>query len=266
MQDGWQWPTQWAGPLKTTTQSLAVERLLEKGCARNIPAELIHEHRNGTVTTARVRLLQLTPGHILTDRPLCMEGDAQIPTGVPVTVHLMLNGSRFQFETIVEEGDRLVRLNARQRVPGIAMRKPTAVRYSQRRANLRVSVVGYDPISVRLVRPHPMIADACLLDGQVITGWILDVSAGGLSVLVDRRVLQSSSPGERFYLDFALPGVEDDFCMLGIIRHCQVVVRSDSLRLGIGFLPWRDTAWKRDQRRLSRFIVDHERRLLRRRK
>jgi len=243
-----------------------VEQLIGAGCARNVPAELLYEDRDGTVVAGRVRLLELTSRQILADRPAYLESDGTIPVGAPITVHVTLGGARHQFESLIEEGNRTVQLNSRQTIPGIAMRKPAVVTESQRRAHLRISVVAYDPISVTLARPHPDFADACPADASIITGWLVDLSVGGISVLVDRGVLESARLTEQFFLTFALPAVESEFNMLGSVRHCRVVRSSNSLRLGIGLRPWRGPAFRHDQRRISRFVTEHERRLLRRRK
>lgn len=243
-----------------------MEQLIGAGCARNVPAELLYEDRDGTVVAGRVRLLELTSRQILADRPVYLDSEGTIPLGAPITVHVTLRGARHQFESLIEEGERTVRLNGRQAIPGIALRKPAVVTESQRRAHLRISVVAYDPISVIMARPHPTLADACAVDASIISGWLVDLSVGGLSVLVDRGVLESARLTEPFFLTFALPAMEGEFNMLGSVRHCRVVERSNSSRLGISFRPWRGRAFRRDQRRISRFVTEHERRLLRRRK
>ncbi len=250
---------------RTKASSEAVERLIGKGCARNVPVELLYEDPDGTIITGRVRLLELTKQHILADRPAYLDGDSAIPTGAEITVHLRMGGSRYQFASAIEESSRTVRLNARQVVPGIAMRKPLVITDSQRRAYLRISMVAYDPINVDLVSPHPDLPDVCSVDAQVIYGWMTDLSVGGVSVLVDERVLDVADPASRVFLTFALPGVADEFNLLASVRHCSVVPSSTSLRIGLSFCPWLQRRFTRDQERISRFVTEHERRLLRRR-
>ncbi len=250
--------------LRAKASSEAVEELIGLGCARNAPAELQYEDEDGTILTGRVRLLGTSEHHILADRPAYLDSDSGIPAGAEITVHVKINGSRYQFPSVIEESARIVRLNARQMVPGIAMRKPAVIMESQRRGHLRISMVAYDPIDVYLVRPHSELPDTCSVDAQVIPGWITDLSVGGVSVLVDRGVLQVADATGRFYLTFVLPGVTDEFNMLGSVRHCRVVPSSDSLRIGLDFRPWIRWQFTRDQQRISRFVTEHERRLLRR--
>lgn len=252
--------------LGTSSKTATVEDVIGMACAQNAPAEVHYQSKDGIVIMGRVRLLELTPHHVLADRPLYLDGDRAIPDGAAVTVHVILKRSGHQFASVLEESDRTVRLNARQTVPGIALKRPTKLAESQRRLCLRVSMAGYDPISVHLVRPHAKIPDACAIDAVVSAGWIVDLSVSGAAILLDRRVMARARGKERFFLTFTLPEVEEPFYMLGTVRHSRIVESSDSLRLGLCFRPWRRQSFLRDQKRLSRFIADHERRMLRRRK
>ncbi len=252
--------------LGTKPQSDIVERIVGAACERNAPAELHYELRDGALVTARVRLLELRGNRILADRPILLGNDSGIPAGVAITVHVSLRGSRYQFESVIEEEDVKVPLNRRQMVPGIALRRPTKAIQSQRRSHIRVSLVGYDPINVHLVSPHPDVPGACAIDAEVVTGWLVDLSGGGLSVVVDNRAFGFIRCGEVFFVTFALPSVLEDFCVLGSVRHTRHITSSDSLRLGIGFRPWGGRRLTHDQRRICRFVTAHERRMLRRRK
>ncbi len=252
--------------LRKCKPSKAVVELIGKACARNVPAELHFEDAIGELITGRVRLLEMADGLVLADRPMILDDDGAIPDGSTVTVHFTLNGSRYQFESILEESGLSVLLNAHQRVSGISLRQPFVLTDSQRRCNLRVSVLGYDPISIMLVEPHPEITDACPIDAHIIAGWIVDVSAGGASVLLQQDALPRGKSGQHFYLNFMLPAVEHEFSMLGVVRNFHRVESSESMRLGIKFRPWRGRIYQRDQHRISRFVTAHERRLLKRRK
>lgn len=252
--------------LRAKASSQTVEEIIGEGCARNIPAELQYEDRDGAIITGRVRLLELTKDQVLADSPAYLRDDGQIPTGAAITVHMLLNKSRYQFESVIEDADLAVRLNARQTVPGIALCRPADISDSQRRTNLRITMLGYDPINVNLVRPDPDVPEACSIDARIIAGWMIDLSVRGVSLLVDRRVLPSARRGQCFFLSFALPSVTEEFHMLGSVRHGRIVRASGSLRVGVSLRPWRDRMFKQDQARISRFIAEHERRMLRRRR
>ncbi len=250
----------------TEKPARGVEQVLGAACARNLPAELHFEAQGGFLVTARVRMLELAKRQILCDRPSYTTEEGEIPPGEAVTVHLAMHGSWYQFDTVIEKRNGAVRLNARQTVPGIALKRPLVLTESQRRTHLRVSMLGYDPINVDMVRHHPELTDATPVDAKLIPAWLVDLSVGGISVLVDRQVLPSADASERFFVCFELPLVAEDFIMLTSVRHGRVIESSESLRLGLRFCPWRHNDFTRDQQRLARFIAQHERRLLRRRR
>ncbi|UCC29063.1 MAG: PilZ domain-containing protein [Phycisphaerales bacterium] len=231
-----------------------------------MPAEIYYERRHGSIITGRVRLFELTEHQILADRPTYLNNDGSIPCGASVTVHFSLGGSRYQFDSVIEETDRSVSLGGRTEMRGIALSKASGLADSQQRSDLRISMVGYDPITVRLARPHPDLPDACPVDAEILKGRIHDISIGGLAVLVDHRVPDAVHQGDHFFLTFVLPSIAEDFCMLGSVRHTRVVKASVSLRMGLSFHPWCGTRFAHDQRRISQFVVEHERRLLRRRR
>ncbi len=235
-------------------------------CARNAPAELHHEDERGALTTARVRLLVLEDEQILTDRPISLDGEARIPIDAPITVHLSIDGVRYRFDSAIDRGRCPVPLNRHQSVSGISLRKPASLTESQRRANLRISMVGYDPISADMVRPCSDVPDACPIDAELIAGWLIDLSVGGALILVDQQRLDSAARGDRFFITFRLPSVAEPFHLLGSVRHIRLVEFSESLRLGISFRPWCGVRLRLDQRRLSRFVARHERHMLRRRR
>ncbi len=252
--------------MSQATIGQSVDQWVSEACARRLPAEMHFTDADGMIITARVRFLDQTADEILTDRPQYLDDEAVIPPGCGVTVHMVWGGARLQFDSVVVDEDRVVRVNAHQTLPGIALRKPLLVTASQRRTHLRVSVVGYEPISVEMAAPHREFPDACDIDVQRISGWLLDLSVGGLSVVLDHRVLRGTRRGERFFVTFGLPGMKGDFNMLGSVRHCRSIRNGESLRVATCFCPWNGKHFARDQHRLSRFIAEHERRMLRRRR
>ncbi|MBU0717915.1 MAG: PilZ domain-containing protein [Planctomycetes bacterium] len=252
--------------VRAAVSASSTEVMLRQACARNVPAELHYETPEGVVVVWRTRLVQVTERHIIAERPSRNDQAAELQEGQPLLAHFSVGRSRYQFQTDVEVGRISVRLNERHRILGIALRKPRSIKRSQRRAHLRVSLAGTEPVVVHLARPHPSISDACAIDGRVGQGQIVNLSAGGILVLIDNRIMSTAKVGERFYMTFGMPEVEEPFNMLGTVRHLRVVESSDSLRVAMAFRPWRGIRMDAEQRRIQTYVAGRERLFLRRRK
>ena len=145
--------------------------------------------------------------------------------GSAVRVHFAVRGKRHEFESVVEDDRRLVNVTARDREMGLALRAPKELCESQRRAHLRVSLVGYDAIVVGFGIPTGESTPACRLNVPRIEGWIVDLSAGGVSVVIGREALRPITKVEQFFLAFELPGVVTPSAMPGQGRACAPTPR-----------------------------------------
>ena len=250
----------------TNTVADSVERILTAASDRRLPAELHYIDGDGVVVTGCVRILDHTPDCILTDEPLYLADDGTIPPGQTITAHMSLQGERCQFETVIVEEHRTIDIGDGQSRPGIALRKPIVIAKSQRRSHLRILTVGYDPINVDIAASDAHLPGACRLDAPRISGWMVDLSAGGLSVVVDKRVFLPARRGERFFMTFRLPGLTRELNMLGSVRHSRPVSSGTSMRVAMSFCKWGDGPITSEQRRIARFVADHERRMFRRRR
>ncbi len=254
--------------MPSTTESVgnALDELLAEACDRNAPADICFAHRNGPPLIARVRLLELSDEFICVDKPGKNDQDGHIPQGRPVTIQVFIRGTRYQFDSVIVDQRAWIQLNNEQRIPGIVLRKPKEIARSGRRSSYRVSLAGIDPIQIELSRGHPDIRDACLLSPGVFGGRMLNLSADGVAVLVDCRDLQTAERGDRYFLGFSLPGVEERCCQLAEVRHVMNIDVSESIRLAFAFVQWGGRILSREQSILSRFITEQQRRLLRLRK
>lgn len=241
-----------------------VEQFLESVCARQAAAELHFERGDGELVIARLRLLAFSDSEVLADRPVYVDGRGKIPTGRPLKVHVAIQGSRYEFESVIESEFRRPPGHTPWTGPGIVLRRPKSVSPSQRRANVRVSVVGCDPIRVISAKPCASGAAACSLDGPVYYGWMIDVSAGGLSMVLDRRSARLVRCGDEFYVTFCLPDVDGDFNLFGTVRHLREVAGGESIRLALAFRNWPGGRLRPDQQRIAHFVAERERLILRR--
>lgn len=207
--------------------------------------------------TCHCRLVKVVGDCILTSKPIYSDLDDVIPPGSSIVVHVSMSGVRYQFDSTVE--GNLAGMDACRDDPmvGFALRKPDGVDDSRRRSNMRLVVTSMDPIDVLMVSPAPGNQTACRIDAPRIHGRLLDISVGGASVQIDQKLLHGGGRIEKVYLTFRLPGEAEEFCMLGTLRHAQIVEKSDALRIGYRAHPWCQDTFDHDQGRIARFIERH---------
>jgi c-di-GMP-binding flagellar brake protein YcgR len=240
-----------------------VDHLLEKACARNTPAELHYEQNDGQVISCRTRLLKLLSDRILVESPSQAEELLRIPAESPIGVHLLLNGTRFEFTSAILEANLKARLNRHTLVRALALRRPTEVRESQRRSSYRMTLAA-KAMPVTLAPPHREVPSACDPRGPVIRARLANLSAGGLAVLADGTDKPLLEVNRQLYLTFEFPDEPEAFNMLVEVRHVQMIGASGYVKAGMAFIPWEGSNLKTESLRIARFITRIERKVLRR--
>ena len=244
----------------------SVDELLAAACDRSVVLQLHYEDSSGSQVIGKTRIRSLNERQILADAISFVDKNERIPSGRPLRAHFKIRGNRLQFRTVIENNRVPVAGPGRDRAYGVALRKPTSLSESQRRTHVRVSVAAGEAIQVFVVHRSGKTPNACAVDAAHPLGRLLNVSAGGMTVLLPMDGLRRSKENDRFFLTFALPQGGGDFHLLGSLRHTRKVERSDSLRVSFAFKPWDGSALRNDQMRIERFIVEREREILRRRK
>lgn len=242
--------------------------LLESACVRNLPIELHYEQRSGMLICLRSRLLLLDPagGRIIIDTPSAVSGSAEIPGNVPFSVHMMLEGRRWEFRTSLLERSVITQLNASTRVRGCALALPPSIVEAQRRSSYRLAIAG-EAMPVAIVPAARTPAPACPVDGPVIVGRLVNISAGGAAVLIEGRKEELFKRSARFFLRLPLVGdrARGTYDMMGEVRHVTIVGQDKSVRLGIAFSPWAGVEYRTQQQGITRFIAEYERKMIRKR-
>ncbi|MCH8147727.1 MAG: PilZ domain-containing protein [Planctomycetes bacterium] len=250
--------------VETTEQS--VDELLAAACDRSVVLRLHYEDSSGAQVIGNTRIRSLNERQILADAISFVDKRERIPVGRPLWAHFKIRGDRHQFQTVIENSRVPVEEPGRDRSYGVALRRPPGLSESQRRAHVRVSVAAGDAIQVFVAPRTTNTPNACAVDAAHPLGRMLNVAAGGMTVLVPIDDLRRSKENDRFFLTFTLPEFGGDFHLLGSLRHTRKVEKSDSLRVSFAFKTWDGSELRNDQRRIERFIVEREREILRRRK
>lgn len=249
----------------TVYQSLSADQILEQACIRNTRLELHYENANGHIIVAQTRALELTGSTIIADALSFAESGETIPLRRPAIAHLQIRRQRFQFATLIEEDHVLLAKFGPNSGFGITLRRPRSLSSSQRRAHVRVSLHASEPVCIWLAQAVGSDPEGCHIDAVHFVGRMLNLSAGGASVLVEDLPSNRAEPGDRYFLSFQLPGHSESYCLLGSVRHIRIVESSGSYRIAFAFKPWNGAPLKRDQQHILRFIVEQERAQLRRR-
>ena len=248
------------------TCNQAVVEIVDRACARNTAAELHIQQPDGILLTAWARMLGYQNELVRLDQPQADSGRIALSPGQPVTVFLHVDGRRYRFHSAVVEPRVRIRLNERMVVAGITLEWPSELIEAQRREDFRVSIGGTRDLPVRfhgLTVPAP---GPVPLDVPRFRGRIIDVSAGGMAVLIARTEIRNVRLGELFYSEFSLPQDDQPFTPVCQARHASLV-RTDTARLvGMQFMPWIGCEAKQISQRIRRFVVAEQRRQLRRRR
>ncbi len=238
-------------------------KLLREACARNAAAELHYRTGDDQLVTARVRLLDVDAETIYTDRPQSIGKSVRFRERQVVVVHFLLSGTRYAFRARVVKPHCFVQLNANQRVPGMAIGQPGAIRPHQRRADFRMSLASHKVVAV-IHRGSAEDGGSCPVQARPLKALLTNISAGGVCTVVDRAEARDWRLGDTFFVNFELPAVDDDFHMMAELRHTRPIHDGLSVVAGLKFRPWSLVRMRAVVRRITRFIASEQRRQLRR--
>ncbi len=251
---------------RTAQASSVVRDMIDRACAHDTPAELHFADSSNEDHIARIRLIKLEDNEIYADAPLSADSKTSLSKHQAVTVHTMIEGSRYAFCTRVERVFTKVDLNAHKRITAITLALPNNIAQRQRRQFFRVSVAGHADIHVAFCATAGGQPDCCPIDAERFRGRMVNISAGGLCAIVPTSQRRRFRTGERLFVEFALPGIDEPLRLSVEVRHSRKVHENTDTLLGLRFRT--DLAWpvKPLIQEITRFITNEERRHLRRRR
>lgn len=238
--------------------------ILRQACARNASAELHFEDPETGLITARVRLLDMDAERIYMDRPQSTGRRVELKPRQAVAAYFLLNGTRYAFRSRIARPHCYVRLNQKQQVPGTAVTLPARVERQQRRAEFRISLVGYKDLKVMVHGGSADNGGTAPVDSARWAGRLLDISAGGVGALFKTLPKPRWRPGQLFFLAFGLPGVETTFVVLAELRYLRRIHEGQATIAGFKFRPWPMVPMESYRRQITRFLATEQRRQLRR--
>ncbi|MCP4591001.1 MAG: hypothetical protein GY842_09670 [bacterium] len=241
-----------------------VRELIDRACARDAPAELHFPGPPGKEQIARVRLIKMKDNEIYADAPLNSESRSALARNRPVEVHTVIGGERYSFRTRIQKVFTSVDLNARKRITAITLAVPTQLKHQQRRQHFRVSVAGHGDIEVAFCATVAGRRDCCPINGERFAGRLVNVSSGGICVIVPVSRRRRFRYVESFFVEFQLDGLDQPVRLPIEVRHFRRIHDDTDTLLGLRFrtdvaLPTRLLIQD-----ITRFIASEERRQLRR--
>lgn len=241
-----------------------VREILEQLCAHNRAGE-IHYEQDGALRTARMRFITLGADELQIDRPQCIGRDVNLPDGTELTAYFYHEGELHAFSTRVLRQIVIVDLNRQKRVVGMALALPAAIRREQRRRDFRVSLARHDvPVTL-----HELDADTLASaprSAARFPGRAVNLSAGGLGVMVEKAACPKLEVWQRLYVLFTLPEDDEPLALPAEIRQVRAVHDGLELMLGLRFLDTGEVSFRTQTRRIGDFIIAEQRRQIRRRR
>ncbi len=251
-------------PASAASNQQAALEILREACARNAASDLQYEDRTGGLVSARARLISMDDDQVYLDQATSLGRPVRLQTNQKVTVYFLLNGRRYAFHTHAILPQCYLRLNAEQRVPGMALAAPNVITEQQRRGDFRISLAGYEKLDVLVHGGTLDGGGAARIDAPRYVGRILNVSAGGLGALFERCSKPRMRAGDLLFLSFSLPEMENSFAVASELRFIRAIHDGQSTVTGFKFMPWSLVPMPSYCREIARFIAAAQRRQLKR--
>jgi len=234
-------------------------------CARNIAGDIQYELTSDSVKSARFRFLQLDSDVICIDQPQNIQEEVTLKSGQAVTVFFTQGNDRWSFESRIVKLSRIVRLNNKQRVVGMAIALPEELHVQQRRRDYRVAVASLG-LKCRMMFESKTNEFACDLDSESFECFVRDISSCGMAIVFFAEGCARSHHRRRLFLEFDLDDGQGPRVSVAEVRHEKTIGANRKQLWGLRLLPTPSVDLEELRADLSRFVADEQRRKLRRRR
>jgi len=246
------------------TAKSEVRAMLEDLCARNANAEVQYGPRD-SVNTARVRMLAIADNEVCTDLPQIVGSEVSLRAGDAVSIYLLHEGTRYAFDSRVSSLRRRIALNERQKLTGMALTLPNAIRTEQRRRDYRVGMRAHS-VRCTVMLESEKHAGACDLKARWAVGDMFNLSARGAGIVFPFGTRKLLSTGSMAFVTFTLPENGGTHVILAEMRHAHTVRDRETEIIGMRFTIHEALGGTRTRTQLGRFVVEEQRRMLRRKR
>lgn len=238
------------------------QELLTTACARNQAIDLHYKH-DGQPKIAHARLIEYTDEELRIDRPSTDGREALLTEQQEITAFFADDSRFYSFATRILQTRVRMELNRDKRILGVTLETPTQIIEEQRRHAYRLSLAKYE---VKVFLSDGSVgADTLQDDPKRLTGRIVNLSVGGMAVLVPIKGVPPLRSGELFAATFSLPNQDDPLYYIAELRHVRRVRDGLNGLAGFRFTSQGPRDVVRQSQRIHQFIIGEQRRHLRRR-
>jgi len=244
-----------------------IERLLELACAYNVPLVISTESK-GETYQYKSRMLDIrrkpSANTLIIDHPVTSGPAIALKPDTLISVFFALERDRYLFESSVC-GKTSFALSSRKEISVLEITYPNMLSSGDRRSYYRVPAPATKPISV----------DCGLVSGTAdwyiqepgswnfpshvqLQGHIIDISVGGMLLMVEQSDVRIPAVGTRLGLRFSLAPDETPVTLKGVVKRIEQ--KATDRRIGIQFIDTDEKfEYKLSINRLYRYVADRQR-------
>lgn len=235
--------------------------LLDRAIDRSVRVEIHRSTDWMVLPVASARLIKADDESIWLDKPQVIGKSITLSSNSICECYFQLDDEIYGFKTRVQELDVMFKLNESKGTRGIRLNRPTSILDRQRRQNFRTMLVREDDIFVTVHACGTSRVDCVSIDCWREEGQLLDASAAGLGVRIDRPIRKSELEiFDRLFVRFYVPDDPREITLLTELRQARRVLDNTATRLGLMALPWPNTTHlSRTTAPLERYLMQVQR-------
>lgn len=204
------------------------------------------------------RLLHLGDEGLVLDAPVHQGRPVELVAGESITGSFRLGTEILRFRCQVI-GPATFRLNARFVVPVVVLRNPASLELVQQRRYYRVGIVGRHPTDVTLWPIMPDSSGETRVTAE-FHATVVNLSAGGIGVLISDPGLLETSRAGQLWARFALPGENESLIFRVEYRHDSFIEHSRQYLVGLEIVEYIEPGAHAEViDRLARFVAQEQR-------
>jgi hypothetical protein len=238
---------------------------LEPPCTRQELAELRWDGP-GEGAVLRIRFQAVKGDDLHVQLSPSMDATRAPAVGHSVTVSLSLDGQRCRFSTRVRKVLTTIGPGGRPRTATLVLLLPEVIHRQQRRAAFRIPLGTQGNIEVTVCPAAADEWDCCAIGARPMKGPIVNLSTGGLGVVLRMERIGELRVAQKVFVDFVLPEVNQEFVLRAEVRSVRAVRQGGGVLVGVRFLFGLSCPLESLVETITQFVTREERRRLRRKR